>query len=160
MIPIDLLDALVNRFKNEIKEFQLKDPRSPKEFKKVNIFSQHLPNKSKGNEKDTSLYPYLTIRMEVGGKDSLEETGYCQILFIAGVFDESDDNQGFRDAIALINKVYQSLIRNPMVNNLFELDYPIRWVYQEEDSEPYYFSGLETIWKVPNPIREDVEDLI
>ncbi|MEH7122109.1 hypothetical protein V7127_02570 [Bacillus sp. JJ1773] len=160
MIPIHLLDALVNRFESEFKEFQLKDPKSPEEYKKINIFSQHLPIKSKGKAKDTSLYPYLIIRITDGGEDSSEETGKSQILFIAGVYDESEDNQGFRDAIALINKVYQSLIRDPMVNDMFELDYPIRWTYQDEDSEPYYFSGLETNWKVPKPIREDLEGLI
>lgn len=158
MIPIILLDELVDRFKDELKGYELRDPRNPDVFKKIAVFSQHLPAKSKST--DTSLYPYLIIRLRDGEEQSANEPGTCQILFIAGVFDRSDDNQGFRDSISLVNKVYQSLIRNPVINNQFELIHPIRWTYQEEDSEPYYFAGLETNWEVPKPIREDVEHLI
>lgn len=158
MIPIVLLDGLVDRFKDELKGYKLRDPRTPGAYKEINVFSQHLPVKNK--ETDKSLFPYLCIRLRDGEEQSADDPGTCQILFIAGVFDRSDDNQGFRDSVALVNKVYQSLIRSPKINDQFELVHPIRWAYQEEDSEPYYFAGLETNWAVPKPIREDVEHLI
>ncbi|WP_346234586.1 hypothetical protein MKY04_13590 [Lysinibacillus telephonicus] len=77
-----------------------------------------------------------------------------------GVFDRSEDNQGYTDALTVIQKVYESLIRNPIIKDQFQLVYPIRATYQEEDSAPYYFAGLETNWEVPIPLREDVEHLI
>jgi hypothetical protein len=158
MIPIQLLDLLVDRFRTELDQYKLKDPKNPEDYKPIKIYSQHLPTKSKDN--DSSIYPYLIIRLTDGEEGSDDDAALCQVLFIAGVFDRNDDNQGFRDAISIIEKIYQSLKRNPVIQNKFEFIHPIRWVYQDEGAGPYYFAGLETNWEVPKPIREDVEKLI
>ncbi|WP_404427302.1 hypothetical protein LG296_01660 [Ureibacillus chungkukjangi] len=158
MIPIHLLDGLVERFKGELDSLALKDPNNPEIYKPINIFPQHLPQKNKST--DLSLYPYLCIRLTDVEGVSEGEPGQSRVLFIAGVFDRTEDNQGYRDALVVIQKVYESLIRNPMINKQFQLVYPIRATYQEEDSAPYYFAGLETNWEVPTPLREDVEHLI
>lgn len=158
MIPIHLLDGLVERFEKELEHFEYKDPNNPVSNKPINIYPQHLPQKGKNT--DLSLFPYLCIRLTDVEGLSVGEPGQSRVLFIAGIIDRSEDNQGYRDALAIIQKVYESLIRNPMINEQFQMVYPIRATYQEEDSAPYYFAGLETNWEVPTPIREDVEHLI
>lgn len=158
MIPINLLDGLIERFEEELKHLKLMDPKNSETNKSINIFPQHLLRKNKST--DVSLYPYLCIRFaDVEGLTE-SEPGQSRILFIVGVFDRSEDNQGYRDALTVIQKVYESLIRNPIIKDQFQLVYPIRATYQEEDSAPYYFAGLETNWEVPIPLREDVEHLI
>lgn len=160
MIPIFLLDGLVERFEKELKGLALKDPKNPDLRKPIHIFPQHLPKKQKTKGTETSWYPYLCIRLADTERESNGEAGQSIVLFIAGVYDASEDNQGFRDALGIIQKVYESLIRNPIIKNQFQLTGPIRATYQEEDSDSYYFAGLETNWEVPTPLREDDEHLI
>lgn len=157
MIPINLLDGLVERFKSELDHLRLKDPKNPTLNKRVNIFPQHIPDTDK--DSSTSLYPYVCIRLTDAEGVSDSEPGQSRILFIVGVFDRTADNQGYRDALAIVQKIYESLLRNPMIEKRFQLTFPIRATYQEEDSAPYYFAGLETNWEIPIPVREDVEHL-
>lgn len=154
MTPLELLDSLVKRFTEELKDIKLKDPKNPELNKGINIFPQHLPVKSK--ESDISLYPYFCIRLTNWEDEDVDSPAKSRILFITGVFDRTDDNQGYRDAIGINQKAYESLLRNPVVEDKFELVHPIRVTYQEEDSSPYYFAGMETNWEIPKPIREDV----
>jgi len=82
------------------------------------------------------------------------------IQFIVGVIDRDSSNQGYRDALTVANKISESLVRNPVIDSKYELALPINWAYNDEDAEPYFFAGLETNWRTPSYLREDVEELI
>ncbi len=155
MIPLELLDALITRVENEVKELFLKNisnVRVP-----INVFPQHLPNKSKD---DIDPYPCIIVRIANGNITDANEPGITTIQFIIGVVDRDSNNQGYRDALTVANKIIENLQRNPMVNKSYEMILPINWAYNDEDAEPYFFAGLETNWRTPNYLREDVEDLI
>lgn len=157
MIPIELQDGLEERMKKlfEIENFRLKNPDG--NYVALNIFSQHLPEKTAN---DLSLYPYLVIRLVEGEQNDPGEAQQVQVLFIVGVFDDHNSYQGYRDVVNVLQKIYENLKRNPTVNDRFELQYPIRWALHDEDVYPFYFGGIETRWKTPTPIREDVEAMI
>ncbi len=56
--------------------------------------------------------------------------------FVVGVVDRSNDNQGYRDALRLTNRVIESLKRKPMISGKYELSLPINWSYVDDDAEP------------------------
>jgi hypothetical protein len=156
MIPLILQDELVERIKAEFESFTLKNLKG--ETVPIQVFSQHLPAKSK--EKDVSPYPCIVIRLADGSETNGEDPQGAKVLFIVGTVDRDSNNQGYRDAINVIQKIYQNLKRNPFVDNKFEMVYPINWAYHDEDAEPYYFAGLETNWEIPRISREDLEGII
>jgi hypothetical protein len=155
MIPTDLQDELEKRMKALFTNTQFKNPDN--EYIPLNIFKQHLPEK-KSN--DISLYPYLIIKLVEGEQRNENDLQQAQVVFVAGVFDDTNNYQGYRDVSSIIQKIYENLKRQPLVGNTFELQYPIRWALHDEDVYPYYFGGLETNWGVPTALREDVEALI
>lgn len=155
MIPIELLDRLVERFKDEFEYLKLKDLKD--NLVGINIFPQHLPAKSKDG---TSHYPCIIIRLANGdGKDEYEPFT-TRIQFVIGVIDRNNINQGYRDALTVANRIIESIRRNPKELDKYEATSKVDWSYYDEDTEPYFFAGVETSWETPNYIREDVEDLI
>ena len=156
MIPLELQDALVARFEHELQHEKLWNIK--KEEANIQIFSQHLPSKRKDLTNDP--YPCVIIRLPDGGQSGRQEAAQTTIQFIVGVVDRSSDHQGYRDALGVANKIAESLARNPMVKEKYELTLPMNWAYHDEDAEPYYFAGIETTWRTPKYLREDVEEMI
>ena len=158
MIPLELQDSLVERVKKEFENLRLKNIKN--ERVPINVYPQHLPNKRKEDKDDIDPYPCIIVRMANGSNTEGEDPGITTIQFIVGVVDRDSSNQGYRDALMVANKISESLVRNPLVDSKYELILPINWAYNDEDAEPYFFAGLETNWRTPNYLREDVEDLI
>lgn len=162
MIPIELQDELENRMKDIFMDMKFKNPKYTKEggldeYISINIFPQHLPEKKSS---DVSLYPFLLIQMIDG--EQLEETSSqaVKVRFITGVYDRDENYQGYRDLTKIIQNVYESLKRNPLIARRFELQFPISWFISDDSPYPYYLGGIETIWSIPTVLREDVEVFI
>lgn len=157
MIPIILLDSLKVRFDNELKNILLNDPSNPDQLTNLNIYTQNLPIKSPKNSK--SPFPFVCIRLSDGDMNDYDEYK-CKILFVIGINDTSENNQGFRDAVMVTNRIWQSLTENPLVNSRFECDLKKKWSNYEDESQPFFYTGLETEWRIPVILRTDVEDMI
>ncbi len=156
MIPLELQDELVKRLEEEFNNETLLNRK--KEETPLKIFSQHLPSKSKNNHVDP--YPCVVVRIPDGSQNDENQPAMTTMQFVVGVVDRSNDNQGYRDALRLTNRVIESLKRKPMISGKYELSLPINWSYVDDDAEPYFFAGLETTWRTPKYLREDVEEMI
>ncbi|MBP1924595.1 hypothetical protein J2Z76_000448 [Sedimentibacter acidaminivorans] len=157
MIPLDLQDALVSRMKEEFSNIRLKNIKN--EMVPLSFFPQHLPNHRK-SEDDNDPYPCIIIRIANGSEINETEASSAIIQFIIGVVERDSNNQGYKDALTVANKIMESLKKRPTIGGRYELTLPINWAYNDEDADPYFFAGLETNWKTPSYIREDVENLI
>ncbi|OPJ63688.1 hypothetical protein [Clostridium chromiireducens] len=149
MTPSILQDALVADLKEQLKEFRLKNSKN--ESGKLNMYSQNLP--SIQGQKDSEYFPYLVIRVMDGENknDEGEEKDSCKLYFIIGIYDDSDDNQGYKDLMNIIEKIkYRLKTKKYFNNNQFELELPLKWAIHEEDTFPHYFGGIETNWNIPN----------
>ncbi|WP_121614789.1 hypothetical protein [Virgibacillus halodenitrificans] len=155
MIPLFLQRDLKTRLNEEFKDFMLKDLVS--NYVPIKIFEQHLPAKGKQKE---DPYPCIIIRLADGTGAEAEESSKAKIQFIIGVVDRDSNNQGYKDAVNVANRIITNLKRNPLVDDRYEMEPTINWAYNDEDAEPYFFVGIETMWKVPQIKREDAEDLI
>ena len=156
MISLELQDELILRMKKEFEHLKLKNLENDKA--PINIFSQHLPAKSK--KEDIDPYPCIIVRLTNGSSMDVDDPNSTTIQFIIGVVDRDSSNQGYRDALTVANRICKNLQKNPMVDKRYELQLPINWAYNDEDAEPYYFAGIETRWSNPGYLREDVEELI
>jgi hypothetical protein len=154
MTPTKLQDSLVDDFKQQLAGFLLKNSKGDRV--NLNIYPQNLPA-IKG-QKDSEYFPYVVIRvMEGESKDDQgEEENTCKIAFIAGVYDEDDNYQGYKDVMNVTEKIKQRLKTKKFYDNQFELTLPLKWLIHDEDTYPYYFGGIETNWKIPDIGMDDL----
>lgn len=153
MIPVLLQDFLVKEAQSLFDGFFLKNVKG--EEAPLNVYPQHLP--ARKGQKDTEHYPFIVVKL-IDGKDLNElDPNQCRVLFYCGIVDESEDYQGYRDSLNLIQKLYDHLMRKRIFDKKYEVEYPIEWSVTEEDYYPYYYAGLETIWTVGKVTRQDDE---
>lgn len=152
MIPVNLQTGLKNRLEEVLKEVRLKSP-DDKEVR-VNVYEQHVPQSESDDE--LSLYPYVLIKLVDGEVENETSPHVIKVLFVVGVFDESYDNQGYKDVVLILQKLIAALEKSPVIDKKFVMRYPLRWVVHEEDVYPFYFGGVETTWETNANMVENI----
>ncbi len=147
MTPTRLQDSLVADLKKQLDCFLLKNVKG--NIVNLNIYPQNLP--AKKSQKDSDHFPYLLVRVMDGEtqEGQGEEDNTCKIAFVVGIYDDTDNYQGYKDVMNIIEKIKQRLRIKRFYNNQFELTLPLKWLIHDEDTYPYYFGGIETNWKIP-----------
>lgn len=155
MIPVDLQEGLKERLEALFREKSFENPDG--EMVPLSIFEQHLPEKDK---EDFSFYPYIIVQLQYGQQQSSEGQHEISITFIVGVYDEDPNNQGHKELVDIMQTLFENLENMPIQNGLYEVNFPMKWGFHDEDLFPYYFGAIETNWIVPTNRRKDVEALI
>ncbi|TYS66368.1 hypothetical protein FZD47_02455 [Bacillus infantis] len=153
MIPTELQDGLKERVLKIFEGDLFKNPKG--ESVPLQVFEQHLPQKK---SKDDDPVPYVMVQLNYGEQKTPADQHKAPVLFVVGVFYDSPDNQGHKEVMGIINKLFEDFSRQPVQDDRFEIDFPIRWGLHEEDVAPYYYGAVETTWKLPTIRREDLED--
>lgn len=156
MIPIFLPTALEKRLEEVFMHTKFKSSRDGEDVS-LNIFTQSLPKRSKN---EASLYPYVIVQLSEGEQSTESSIDQVKVMFVIGVFDEDNQNQGHQHVMRIINDISQNLKQNPNIEGQYQLSYPYRWVIHDEDTSPYFFGGIETTWEVSTYSRNDVEEFI
>ena len=155
MIPISLQDYLVDKFKEIFTEFHLKNAKN--ELGPINVYPQNLP--SKKGAKDSDQIPYILVGIEDGEIEGQEDADNAIISILIATFDDSSDYQGYRDAINVANKIIQFLSASIVFDGKHSLNFPIKYVFPEDNTYPYYFLGLRTTWECPH-VTMNNDDLV
>lgn len=149
MTPFALLDALAQELEPLAEEMGFQ------------VFRQFIPPKKRDDE---PFQDYVMVSLGNGSQESEEATQQVVVTFGAedrpspgrGVFPGcSEDYQGYRDVVNLIEKVKQHLLRRRVIDEKFELRLPVQWVFPEEENYPYYFGGLLLNFTLPG-MTEDL----
>lgn len=100
-------------------------------------------------------YPYIIVRVQQGTITQIagEQTVKAYLLF--GAFDDSYENQGHKDVLHMIQKIYERFSKNAILANKYECTMPIEWALQDEESYPYFFGGMELNFYTAPIGRED-----
>lgn len=137
------------------KDFQFKEESG--ELTNLNVFSQSLPIPS--GEDDPEPFPYIVVRAADGGKISPNSSETVRVGFVIGIFDESLNNQGYKDVFNIIDRIRQRFEKNPILCKrycrLHSEQYPIHWTTSDEDTHPYFFGGVEMTFAIPTIEQED-----
>lgn len=151
MTPLALQEFLVTEIAILLDGFKLKNEAG--ELSDIAVFSQYLPVDDTGQT--VERFPYVRVNLKFG-KDP-DETGPYQwiIDFVAGVYDKSLDCQGYRDAVNLLQKIYDHLMREHIFDQRYEVGYPVKWKLiddtwhlTDESKYPYFHVGLKTVWTI------------
>ena len=150
-----LLEDLKDRLYTEFQDYQLKNETGT--LATLNIYLQNLPGS--GPNGDDPVFPYVAIRI-MQTQDFDWETAYADILFVIGVYDEDSDYQGYKDVMNIQEKIRQNLCRDHMLNERYELVWPLTALPSDDFSDsayPYFFGAVEARYKIP-VIPQDLRD--
>jgi hypothetical protein len=115
----------------------------------LNFYLQNLPAPKRND--DTPIFPHVVIRFEQS-RDEGYETAYADVLFIAGVFDDDSEYQGYQDVMSILEKIRQEFLRDHMADGRFWLEFPLTVLTSDDFSAsayPYFFGVVESKWRIP-----------
>ena len=98
--------------------------------------------------------PYVIVRLPGGELPAQDERQTVEAVLVVCVCDPDPNRQGFRDALHIVNTILTHYGENGIVGKRYEVQYPIKWVTQEEDTHPYYFAGMALKLAAPAIFKE------
>lgn len=167
MTPLDLQDDLVAELKELFQPFLYKVPMDLEDLdtedgeaaastKRVplNVYSQALPVQQSDEEEDP--VPYLIVRLS-SGEDHGGESSFntVKLVIIIGIWDDALDNQGHRDVLNIIQKIYERFSKNPCLNHRSVYTGEFNWAAQEDGYFPYFFGACSMSFNIAAIRRED-----
>ena len=170
MIATFLQDDLAADLAEIFKHFFLKDPQG--KTVQLNIFKQNLPIPTAAEMPDTVTdeeleegvydaiakedpYPYIIVRVEQGKIEGIDQEQTVIVNLIIGVIDRGYENQGHKDVLNIIQKIYERFAKNAILAKKYECTMPIEWALQDEESFPYFFGGMALQFETIRIRRED-----
>lgn len=155
MTQVFLLDAIMEDLKELFSHERLENSLGVE--REIQIYAQDTPVREADDEaEDTEAppEPYVVVCIR-GGKTADDEAAQIiEVVLVACVYDPDTERKGFRDALHMINKIYQHYSANAVIGNRWEVLYPIEWTTQEEDTHPYYFAGMSLQIQAPAVHKE------
>lgn len=180
MVADYLQQALVDELKQLFDGALFRCPGEPEEPGKpklapLKVFSQALPIPKPAEMQEADLdpelveeglslsdlenaddpYPYIIVRVQNGSITKIEGEQTVKAYLIFGAYDNSYENQGHRDVLHMIQKIYERFSKNAILAAKYECITPIEWALQEEESYPYFFGGMELNFYTEPIGRED-----
>ena len=98
--------------------------------------------------------PYVIVRVPGGELPAQDTRQQVEVILVVCVYDPDPGRQGFRDALHIVNTIMTHYGKNGIVGRRYEVQYPIKWVTQEEDTHPYYFAGMALKLAAPAIFKE------
>ena len=139
---------------------------------RLNVYAQELPIQVAKEEKECNEqmmeeglnlpdieqedpYPYIIVQVKEGEIEEINGEQNVVVNLLIGIYDENFENQGHRDVLHIIQKIYERFAKNPILAKKYECAMPFSWALQDEESYPYYFGGIEMNFKTVPIRRED-----
>lgn len=140
-----LLDALRERLAQALEHLKLptdvdgEAPRAP------DIHDGYLPPKRSRGQKRGD-FPYVIVR-PLGGVDSAHNEAKPRVRLVIGTCSQQPD--GYRDWLAVLERLRGDLLRNPNIGGRFRLEHPFTWDLPEDQLEPQFIGVVELNFAMP-----------
>ncbi|MBG9799529.1 hypothetical protein [Brevibacillus laterosporus] len=147
MTPVLLLDAIVRRLEQVVKEYTLETNAGT--IKTPQICKGYLPPKKKPDEQEPD-FPYIIVRL-LNGSDT-NDMSSVTVRMLFGTY--AHDNEGFVDTLNIMERVRQSLNKHRLLEDKFRLEYPYEWTLYEEQPKPEWIGESISRWVIDQPYEE------
>lgn len=152
MTPLNLQDELIKELERLFEGKVYKSPEG--ENVSLKVFPQDIPRQV--NDDDSDPIPYIIVRLnkgdDEGGRDSFNTV---RVVIIVGMWDDSPDEQGYRDVMNAIQDIYERFAKNPNLNAIAQFSGDFHWAMQEDGYFPYYFGACTLSFYIAAIRRED-----
>lgn len=129
-----LQEALKKRLEDLFQKYPLQSD-SP-----LHVFIRNIPPKQ--YEYEEGFFPFCKITVG-DGEDSIDQTT-VQVILVFGTQNNADDLTGYSDICHLVEMVRLDLLENPLIENRFQINLPLKWTLLEDepDTYPQYFGAM------------------
>jgi hypothetical protein len=154
MNAYELQDALVEFIQQNT--FELKRFRYDETLPDVivpNVFSGFVPRNVVGEIDPTGVkrYPAIIVGIRGGDSDTSNpwESELATVNIVVGTFDDTKDEQGYLDALLLVNRIDDRIREESILRERFALQMPLKWVINRHNTHPYWFGELTILFSLP-----------
>ncbi|MCL2357468.1 MAG: hypothetical protein FWC70_10025 [Defluviitaleaceae bacterium] len=159
MTEIVLLDALQAFIKEQTKNIMLSTrPEKGGTVKgtpgkrAAEVHKMRLPDKNA----ETKRIPYVLLQVITGVHE--QNPGYnpehtCKVRIIIATYSE-DGGEGANDVLNVLTRIRVALLKAGEVGEQFLLRSPVEYIIYPEDTNPYYFGEIMSVWEMPHIKRE------
>lgn len=156
MTPLELQDEMAAELKKLFSNFICRNSASEDDgvLAGVNIYTQDIPVPETDSE-ETPI-PYIIVRLESGQDDGTRDSfNTVSLLLVIGVWDNEADQQGYRDAMNIIQRIYHRFHKNPNLNGKAVYAGNFRWAVQDDSYYPYFFAACNLNFHIAAVRKED-----
>ena len=116
------------------------------------VHLMRLPDK----DAETNRIPYVLLQY-ITGKDTQEpgerEDSISNVRIVIATYSDND-SEGAMDVLNLITRIRNALLKAGIIGNQFLLRKPLEYLVYPDDTQPYFFGELMSVWEMPTVIRE------
>ena len=116
------------------------------------VHLMRLPDK----DAEENRIPYILLQYLTGTdaqESGREEESECKVRIIVATYSEND-SEGALDVLNLIGRIRYALLKVGEIDNQFLLRKPLEHLVYPDDTRPYFFGEIMTIWEMPTIKRE------
>jgi len=150
MTPIILIDQLVLFIQSVVSEFDL-ETNVPGVRKQPQVVAGYLREKKTAQKQEVPDFPHVVVRF-LEDTDALE-SNTAHVRIIAGTYSQDEQN-GWRDAMNVITRIKQALIKQRIIGNIFIMEKPIKTDLPEEQPFPEWVAMMTVNFTIPQ-IQEE-----
>lgn len=116
--------------------------------------SEEIWQEEEGNE---ALFPYFVVRVDGASYRKQERDGRNQahIMVAFAVYDEDPYLRGYYTLTSIMERIVGRFLENPVLGEFFCKD-EICLEFQEDDTYPHFFGGIEMFWDLPDVVVSPV----
>lgn len=116
------------------------------------VYEGYLPQKLASNTE--SDFPYVIVRLHKGEDGESGHPIIVNLIFGS----ESQDNDGYRDILNIMERVRLAFMKNRTLHGQFRLELPYKWELFEDQPYPEWIGKAVTTWTIPS-LTEEVEGI-
>lgn len=143
MTQENLMDAVKEDLEELFGDFKLTNSLGVERV--VRVFTQDLPIRE-GDDEETDPEappePYVLVRLQEGELPGNGESQTVSVVLVICVHDRDPNRQGYRDTLHIVNEIMLRYGACDIVGGRYQVQYPIKWATQEDDTHPYYFAAM------------------
>lgn len=100
--------------------------------------------------------PWCLVKIMNGSIPEINGPQQVEVGICFGIYNNSDKNQGHMEILNLIQRVYERFAVNPILAGQYTCQGSFEWALQEEDTYPYFFGAIGTVFQFRGFRRESI----
>lgn len=156
MTVFELEDALVEFVEQNTYEYRFRSNEQTDEMVAPRVYTGFIPRDEVGSiiPGEITVYPAIIINARRGEQSTESELVTVEIMI--GAFDDTLDQQGFRDITNLVQRLKDRFREIDIIRERFPVRMPLKWEINRklgagglDNSYPYYFGEMQVIFELP-----------
>lgn len=157
MTIFELEDAVVEFIGQNTSEMRFRSNEQSGATVPPRVYSGYAPRDEVGaiNAGDISTYPAIIVSAQAGNQTEMDGFDEVTVGIIVGCFDDSLDQQGYRDCVNLVQRLKDRLCEINIIRERFPVRPPIVWKLNPRGREgatnayPYFFAEMTVGFGLP-----------